>query len=142
MYNDDKASSVSARYAVCVELDFKTCFTCLTTTMAQLKLSSQALGSHLHMGHALMSRLLTLQLCATTQEFQDGPFSQSNLDPGASLVIAVPGPQGGVVVIGQSVIAYIRKKRSPDDQAVKSIQITATLVKVCQHSACTAATKP
>ena len=28
---------------------------------------------------------------------------------------------------------YIRKKRSADDQAVKSIQIQATLVKVCQR---------
>lgn len=101
--------------------------------IAQLTLSSNVLGSNLHTGPALMSRLLTMQVCATTQEFQDGPFSQSNLDPGASLIIAVPGPQGGAVVIGQSVIAYIRKKRSPDDQAVKSIQITATLVKVCQH---------
>lgn len=61
----------------------------------------------------------------------EGPFSQNNLDPGASLIIAVPGPQGGVIVVGQSTIAYIRKKRSADDQAIKSIQIQATLVKVC-----------
>ena len=72
-------------------------------------------------------------LVVTLQEFIEGPFSQSNLDPGANLIIAVPGPQGGVVVLGQSVITYIRKKRSADDQAVKSIQIQATLVKVCQQ---------
>lgn len=71
------------------------------------------------------------------QEFVEGPFSQSNLDPGASVIIAVPGHQGGVVVVGQSVIAYIRKKRSPDDQAVKSIQIHTTLVKVRLPNECT-----
>ncbi len=48
------------------------------------------------------------------------------------MLIPVPGPQGGVVVIGESVIAYVRKKRSADDQAVKSIQINATIIKV-QH---------
>lgn len=64
------------------------------------------------------------------QEFVEGPFSQSNLDPGASMLIPVPGPQGGVVVVGESVIAYVRKRRGTDDQAVKSIQINATIVKV------------
>ena len=65
-----------------------------------------------------------------SQEFVEGPFSQSNLDPGASMIIPVPGPTGGVVVIGESVIMYVRKKRSPDDQAVKSIQVKATILKV------------
>ncbi len=51
------------------------------------------------------------------------------------MLIPVPGPQGGVVVIGESVIAYVRKKRSADDQAVKSIQINATIIKV-QHGQC------
>ena len=46
------------------------------------------------------------------------------------MLIPVPGPQGGVVVVGESVIAYVRKKRSPDDQAVKSIQVKATIVQV------------
>ena len=64
------------------------------------------------------------------QEFVEGPFSQSNLDPGASMLIPVPGPQGGVVVIGESVIAYVRKKRSADDRAVKSLQIFTTIIKV------------
>lgn len=48
------------------------------------------------------------------------------------MLIPVPGPQGGVVIIGESVIAYVRKKRNADDQAVKSIQINAKIIKV-QH---------
>ncbi len=46
------------------------------------------------------------------------------------MLIPVPGPQGGVIIVGESVIAYVRKKRSADDQAVKSIQVKATIVKV------------
>ena len=64
------------------------------------------------------------------QEFVEGPFSQNNLDPGASMIIPVPGPTGGLIVVGESVIMYVRKKRSSDDQAVKSIQVSATIVKV------------
>ncbi|DBA79836.1 TPA: hypothetical protein ACH3X2_007673 [Trebouxia sp. C0005] len=73
--------------------------------------------------------LRTYEISLKDKEFVEGPFSQSNLDPGASMLIPVPGPQGGVVVIGESVIAYVRKKRSADDQAVKSIQINATIIK-------------
>lgn len=47
------------------------------------------------------------------------------------MIIPVPGPTGGLVVVGESVIMYVRKKRSADDQAVKSIQVQATIVKVC-----------
>lgn len=46
------------------------------------------------------------------------------------MIIPVPGPTGGLVVVGESVIMYVRKKRSADDQAVKSIQVQATIVKV------------
>ena len=71
------------------------------------------------------------QTCwSVLQEFVEGPFSQNNLDPGASMIIPVPGPTGGVIVVGESVIMYVRKKRSSDDQAVKSIQVNATIVKV------------
>lgn len=72
--------------------------------------------------------LRTYEISIKDKEFVEGPFSQSNLDPGASMLIPVPGPQGGVVVVGESVIAYVRKKRSPDDQVVKSIQVKATIV--------------
>lgn len=46
------------------------------------------------------------------------------------MIIPVPGPTGGLIVVGESVIMYVRKKRSSDDQAVKSIQVSATIVKV------------
>lgn len=64
------------------------------------------------------------------QEFVDGPFSQNNLDAGASMIIPVPGPTGGLIVVGESVIMYVRAKRSAADQAVKSIQVSTSIVKV------------
>ena len=82
-------------------------------------------------GHALaLTATKRAYASSAAQEFVEGPFSQSNLDPGASMIIPVPGPTGGVVVVGESVIMYVRKKRSGDDQAVKSIRVKATIVKV------------
>lgn len=60
----------------------------------------------------------------------EGPFSQNNLDPGASMIIPVPGPTGGLIVVGESVIMYVRTTRSAADQAVKSIQVSTSIVKV------------
>ncbi|KAL3145326.1 hypothetical protein ABBQ38_001586 [Trebouxia sp. C0009 RCD-2024] len=73
--------------------------------------------------------LRTYEISIKDKEFVEGPFSQNNLDPGVSMIIPVPGPTGGLVVVGESVIMYVRKKRSADDQAVKSIQVQATIVK-------------
>jgi Mono-functional DNA-alkylating methyl methanesulfonate N-term len=40
-------------------------------------------------------------------EFAEGPWSQSNVEMGASMIIPVPTPLGGVLVIGEETIAYI-----------------------------------
>jgi hypothetical protein len=37
----------------------------------------------------------------------DGPWQQTNLDGGASLIIAVPAPLGGVIVVGEQSIVYL-----------------------------------
>ena len=89
-------------------------------------------ASHLCCGVCSCGEIATRHAHNTSclQEFVEGPFSQSNLDPGASMIIPVPGPAGGVVVVGESVIMYVRKKRSADDQAVKSIRVKATIIKV------------
>lgn len=58
------------------------------------------------------------------------------------MIIPVPGPTGGLVVVGESVIMYVRKKRGADDQAVKSIQVQATIVKVCSDTQPAAASIP
>lgn len=77
--------------------------------------------------------------CSVLQEFVEGPFSQNNLDPGASMIIPVPGPTGGLIVVGESVIMYVRAKRSAADQAVKSIQVSTSIVKVSLAGETTAA---
>ena len=59
------------------------------------------------------------------QDFLEGPWAQSNLDAGAALVIPVPAPHGGAVVVGESVIAYFS-----EGQPMKCTQINETIVKV------------
>ncbi len=36
----------------------------------------------------------------------EGPWAQQNLDAGASMIVPVPRPLGGALVLGESVIAY------------------------------------
>jgi hypothetical protein len=57
------------------------------------------------------------------QELLEGPWQQSNLDAGASMLIPVPG-SGGAVVVGESVITFVSAT------AVRSTAIKPTLVKV------------
>lgn len=37
----------------------------------------------------------------------DGPWQQTNLDIGASLVIPIPAPAGGVVVVGEQSVVFL-----------------------------------
>ena len=63
--------------------------------------------------------------CLCLQEFQDGPWSQQNLDPSACMLIPVTGPRGGAVVVGESTICYFH-----DSQPMRACQIDATLIRV------------
>ncbi|CAI5964736.1 unnamed protein product, partial [Closterium sp. NIES-64] len=40
------------------------------------------------------------------KDFTDGPWQQSNLDGGAALIIAVPPPMGGALIVGEQSIVY------------------------------------
>lgn len=51
-------------------------------------------------------RTYTVQL-GDAQELATGPWAQSNVEAGASMLIPVPAPFGGVLVVGQQTIAYI-----------------------------------
>ena len=68
------------------------------------------------------------------QDLADGPWRQSNLDAGASMIIPVPAPMGGAIVLGESVIAYMGH-----GQQMKCTEITPTIIRVrtdsmpCQH---------
>uniref|UniRef100_A0A0D9V2C3 DNA damage-binding protein 1 n=1 Tax=Leersia perrieri TaxID=77586 RepID=A0A0D9V2C3_9ORYZ len=48
----------------------------------------------------------TYEVALKDNEFVEGPWSQNNLDNGASLLIPVPAPLGVVIVIGEITIAY------------------------------------
>eukprot|EP00798_Chlamydomonas_sp_ICE-L_P003904 gene3904-13974_t len=49
----------------------------------------------------------TYEISMFEKEFVDGPWSQQNLDPGSSLIIPVPKPLGGAIVVGESVVTYL-----------------------------------
>ena len=59
------------------------------------------------------------------QDFAEGPLAQQNLDAGANMLIPVPAPQGGVIVIGESVIAYFA-----EGQPMKVTPIKQTIIRV------------
>lgn len=64
------------------------------------------------------------------QDFGEGGLAQQNLDAGANKLIPVPEPLGGVIVLGESVIAYFGV-----DQAMKVTPIAQTMIRV-RSAAC------
>ncbi|KAL5731679.1 DNA damage-binding protein 1a [Ranunculus cassubicifolius] len=48
----------------------------------------------------------TYEVALKEKDFVEGPWSQNNLDNGAALVIPVPMPLGGVIIIGEETIVY------------------------------------
>ena len=66
---------------------------------------------------------LTGRQCAV-QDLAEGPWRQSNLDAGASMIISVPAPMGGAIVLGESVIAYMGR-----GQQMKCTEITPTIIR-------------
>lgn len=41
------------------------------------------------------------------KDIVDGPWQQANLDIGASLIIPIAAPVGGVVVVGEQSVVYL-----------------------------------
>ncbi|OVA12038.1 Cleavage/polyadenylation specificity factor [Macleaya cordata] len=48
----------------------------------------------------------TYEVALKEKDFVEGPWSQNNLDNGAGLLIPVPMPLGGVIIIGEETIVY------------------------------------
>jgi DNA damage-binding protein 1 len=48
----------------------------------------------------------TYEVALKDKDFFEGPWSQNNLDNGAGLLIPVPAPLGGVIIIGEETIVY------------------------------------
>eukprot|EP00240_Pyramimonas_obovata_P000173 CAMPEP_0118957844 /NCGR_PEP_ID=MMETSP1169-20130426/62317_1 /TAXON_ID=36882 /ORGANISM="Pyramimonas obovata, Strain CCMP722" /LENGTH=1091 /DNA_ID=CAMNT_0006905945 /DNA_START=129 /DNA_END=3404 /DNA_ORIENTATION=- len=49
----------------------------------------------------------TYEVLLKDKDFAEGPRSQSNLDAGASIIIAVPMPLGGMIIVGERTIVYL-----------------------------------
>ena len=69
---------------------------------------------------------LTQGRAMAVQDFAEGPWRQVNLDAGASMIITVPTPLGGVLVVGEASVAYIS-----GSQPMKCTPITQTVMRVC-----------
>lgn len=64
----------------------------------------------------------------------DGPWQQYNLDAGASMIIPVPEPLGGALVVGESVITYITAGKlltTPIQQT--TVRVRSILMRVSTH---------
>lgn len=48
----------------------------------------------------------TYEVALKDKDFTEGPWTQSNLDNGAGLLIPVPLPLGGVIIIGEQTVVY------------------------------------
>ena len=48
----------------------------------------------------------TYEVALKDKDFVEGPWLQNNLDNGAGLLIPVPMPLGGVIIIGEDTIVY------------------------------------
>ncbi|CAK0750170.1 hypothetical protein CVIRNUC_001969 [Coccomyxa viridis] len=66
----------------------------------------------------------TYEVNLKEKDLAEGPWRQSNLDAGASMIIPVPAPMGGAIVLGESVIAYMGH-----GQQMKCTEITPTIIR-------------
>ncbi|ORX91440.1 DNA damage-binding protein 1-like protein [Basidiobolus meristosporus CBS 931.73] len=65
----------------------------------------------------------TYEVSIKDKEFLEGPWSVSNVEPGANILIGVPAPLGGVIAIGEQTITHYTGK------ATKSISMNTTVIK-------------
>ncbi|RHY28438.1 hypothetical protein DYB32_005979 [Aphanomyces invadans] len=60
----------------------------------------------LYEDHRAARHVKTYVILTKEKEFADGPWSQNNVEAGASLLIPVPSPFGGVLIVSQQMIVY------------------------------------
>lgn len=77
----------------------------------------------------------TLHVEVREKDTSPGPWSQSNVEYGASLLIPVPAPIGGVLVVGASSITYIGQTASvlptgefTSQMHIQAVEIAPTLI--------------
>ncbi|GIL77367.1 hypothetical protein Vretimale_2808 [Volvox reticuliferus] len=67
----------------------------------------------------------TYEVQLTAKELLDGPWQQQHVDSGGALLIPVPSPLGGVIVVGENVVSYLG---GPGGQAPVSAPLRQTIV--------------
>uniref|UniRef100_A0ACD5TYR9 Uncharacterized protein n=1 Tax=Avena sativa TaxID=4498 RepID=A0ACD5TYR9_AVESA len=76
-------------------LDIKFLYGCVKPTIVVL-----------YQDNKVARHVKTYEVALKDKNFFEGPWSQNNLDKGASLLIPVPAPPGGVIIIGEQTIVY------------------------------------
>ena len=56
----------------------------------------------------------TYEVNVKDKDFAEGPWSQNDVEGGSSLIVPVPAPLGGAILIGEAVIVYLNKKDGGD----------------------------
>ena len=56
----------------------------------------------------------TYEVNVKDKDFAEGPWAQNDVEGGSSLIVPVPAPLGGAIVIGEAVIVYLNKKDGGD----------------------------
>ena len=73
--------------------------------------------------------ILNRQTCL--QDFEEGPWKHNNLDNGANMIIPVPKPLGGAIVLGEAVITYFNKNQ------LKTVSLPQNVITVQSHPSLT-----
>ncbi|CAM8892866.1 unnamed protein product [Rhodiola kirilowii] len=76
-------------------LDVKFLFGCLKPTIVVL-----------YQDNKDARHVKTYEVILKDKDFVEGPWAQNNLDNGAEILIPVPSPLGGVLIIGEEIIVY------------------------------------
>lgn len=85
---------------------------------------------------ALLSRAnLNCSHFLPTQELHEGPWSQRDLDGGANVIIPIPPPLGGAVVVGENVVAYFNEGGPPKVTPIQPTIIQVSTLKFRQPHA-------
>lgn len=54
----------------------------------------------------------TYEVNLKEKDLAEGPWQQSNVDMGANLIIPIPAPLGGAVVVGETILSYLNTGRN------------------------------
>jgi DNA damage-binding protein 1 len=65
----------------------------------------------------------TYEVALKGKDFVEGPWSQNNLDNGVGLLIPVPAPFSGVIIIGEETIFYCNSNATFKAIPIKQVSI-------------------